>query len=295
MIYLILSILLNAYLGIAFVIFNKKNIDLYQAIVFNYWVCVITGSLVLGNFPINVEAIQAPWFKWSIAMGFLFITVFNLIAISSIKAGVTITQTANKLSLVIPVILSYLLYKDQMPAVKVIGIIVALIAVYFVVKKDRESDSTSKSKEFMLPVILFLGSGIIDSLTTYVQKTFLTSNEISNTYLISGFFTAGCFGAISLAILFIQKKKKFEIKNLVAGIVLGVPNYFSIYYLVKALQSPLLSSSATIPINNVGVLLVVSLVGIFFFKEKLNRLNYVGIALTLLAILLIYLGDTFFK
>lgn len=295
MIYLILSILLNAYLGIAFVIFNKKNIDLYQAIVFNYWVCVLTGSVVLGHFPIDGEAIQAPWFKWSIAMGFLFITVFNIIAISSIKAGVTITQTANKLSLVIPVILAYFLYKDQMSLVKVIGIAIALIAVYFVVKKDRESETKSNSKELMLPVILFFGSGIIDSLTTYVEKTFLTSNEISNTYLISGFFTAGCFGAVFLGILFLQKKKKFELKNLIAGVVLGIPNYFSIYYLVKALQSPMLSSSATIPINNVGVLLVVSLVGIFFFKEKLNRQNYLGIALTLLAILLIYIGDTLFK
>jgi len=70
-----------------------------------------------------------------------------------------------------------------------------------------------------------------------------------------------------------------------------VPNYFSIYYLVKALQSNALSSSAIIPINNITVLFAVSLFGIFVFKEKLSKLNYIGLILTIMAILLIFAGD----
>jgi multidrug transporter EmrE-like cation transporter len=91
--------------------------------------------------------------------------------------------------------------------------------------------------------------------------------------------------------LLLTGRKKFNIRNVIAGICLGVPNYFSIYFLVKALQSPAMSSSATIPINNIGVLLVVSLFGIMVFKEKLSKKNYMGLGLTLLAIFLIYLGD----
>ena len=113
MIYLFLSILLSTFLGVIFVYFNKHKIDIFQAIVFNYWVCVITGSLVLGNFPIHTNSIQTDWFKMSIIMGVLFISVFNLIGISSVLVGATITQTANKLSLTIPVVVSYFLYHEN--------------------------------------------------------------------------------------------------------------------------------------------------------------------------------------
>ena len=113
MIYLFLSILLSTFLGVIFVYFNKYKIDIFQAIVFNYWICVITGSLVLGNFPIHANSIQTDWFKMSIIMGVLFISVFNLIGISSVLVGATITQTANKLSLTIPVVVSYFLYHEN--------------------------------------------------------------------------------------------------------------------------------------------------------------------------------------
>jgi drug/metabolite transporter (DMT)-like permease len=227
-------------------------------------------------------------------MGFLFISVFNLISISSVKVGITITQTSNKLSLVIPVVFSYLVYHENISWLKLIGIIVALIAVVLTSKNNNAIEKSKKiSWQYMLPVILFISSGIIDTLTKYVERTYLTTNDISNAYLISGFFIAAILGSIVLSYQYITSKRVFNFKNLLAGIVLGVPNYFSIYYLIKALQSNSLSSSATIPINNIGVLFVVSMFGIFIFKEKLNKANYIGLLFTLLAILLIFFGDKF--
>jgi multidrug transporter EmrE-like cation transporter len=41
---------------------------------------------------------------------------------------------------------------------------------------------------------------------------------------------------------------------------------------------------------NIGVIALGSLVGLWLFKEKLSRLNYMGIALALLAIVLISLA-----
>jgi drug/metabolite transporter (DMT)-like permease len=146
--------------------------------------------------------------------------------------------------------------------------------------------------EFSLPIILFISSGVIDSLTKYVQNKYLNTEAISKSYIIAGFMVAASIGTIILLFLYITKKKKFEFKNLIAGIILGVPNYFSIYYLIKALQNKSLNSSATIPINNIGVLFLVSIFGIFIFKEKLSRLNYIGLGLTLLAIVFIFLGDS---
>jgi drug/metabolite transporter (DMT)-like permease len=280
-------------LGIIFVYFNKYKIDIFQAIVFNYWVCVITGSLVLGDFPIHTNALQSNWFKMAIVMGVLFISVFNLIGISSVLVGATITQTANKLSLAIPVIVSYFLYHENISLLKMIGILLALIAVIFTMSKNTNGEKKKIPLwEFLLPIILFISSGVIDSLTKYVQNKYLTTEVISKSYIITGFMVAASIGTVILFFLYITQRKKFEFKNVLAGIILGVPNYFSIYYLIKALQNKSLNSSATIPINNIGVLFLVSIFGIFIFKEKLTRLNYIGLGLTLLAIVFIFLGDS---
>jgi drug/metabolite transporter (DMT)-like permease len=292
MLFLILSIFLNAYLGIAFVIFKRFHIDLFQAIVFNYLTCVITGSLVLGEFPIHATTLAEPWFKWAILMGALFISVFNLIAFSSIKAGVTITQTANKLSLVIPFIFSWMYFQESVGMLKIAGIVLAMLAVVFVSFRKHNNDASAwQMKDLGLPFILFLSSGIIDTLTAFVQQSYLQTDAQSNAYLISGFLVAATLGSVVLLIQYLQGKRQFHVKHLLAGIILGIPNYFSIYCLVKALQWPGMSSSAVIPINNIGVLFVVSLVGIFIFKEKLIPMNYWGLFVSLLAILLIILGD----
>lgn len=292
MLYLFLSILLNAYLGVVFAYFNKYKVDIMQAIVFNYAFCVLTGSVVLGNFPLKIGLVNEAYAGWAVLMGLLFISVFNLVGFSSVKVGVTITQTANKLSLVIPVVFSYMLYHEQIGWVKILGILIALGAVVMLSVKPA---SFVKVKiplwEYLLPFILFISSGIIDTLTKYVQQRFLTTTAISNTYLICGFFTAFVIGFIALSYQFITGKRVFEFRNVVAGMILGIPNYFSIFYLVKALESNVLSSSAIIPINNIAVLFVVSLFGIFIFREKLSKLNYAGLLLTLIAILLIVYGD----
>lgn len=293
MIALIISIILNAYLGVAFSVFNRYKIDLFQTIVFNYWACVITGVLVLGYFPIHAANVQQPWFAMAILMGVLFISVFNLIAISSIKVGVTITQTANKLSLIIPVMVSFIAYHESITALKIIGILVALLAVFLTTqRKEEKGNRSSLNWTYFLPILLFLGSGIIDTLTKFVQQKFITNEAMKNSYLIAGFFIAAIIGSLALLYSFLARKREFQIRSVFAGIILGVPNYFSIYYLVQALENKQLSSTAIIPINNIGVLFLVSLFGIGVLKEKLSRWNYLGLALTLLAILLIFIGDS---
>ncbi|MBL7765529.1 MAG: EamA family transporter [Chitinophagaceae bacterium] len=292
MIYLLISILLNAYIGIIFTYFHRYKIDAFQAIVFNYWTCVITGSFFLGHFPLNSATLSTPWFGWAVLMGSLFIAVFNLIATSSVRVGVTITQTANKLSLAIPVLFSFIFYQERISWLKLTGIALAMIAVVLTSsKKSSQQNIKVPAWQFALPILLFIGSGIIDTLTKFVQRNFLVDEMASNAYLIVGFFMAAFWGSIVLSINYIRGKKQFEGKHVLAGIVLGIPNYFSIYYLIKALQDKSMNSSATIPINNIGVLFVVSCFGIFVFHEKLSRKNYLGLLLSLLAILFIYLGD----
>ena len=295
MLYLLGSIILTSYLTLAFKVCEKYKVSIFQAIVFNYLTCVITGSVVNGSFPVNAQVIQEPWFKWAGVMGILFVSIFNVIGITAQKIGVAVASVSNKLSLIIPVVLSVYLYGETVQGWKLVGVILALVAVVFTCLPSSKQVKNNKGAvhkwEYLLPVILFFGSGLLDSLINHVQKTYVTE-ENSNAYLISGFLSAAIIGSLVLMIQYAKGKQQFEWKNLIAGIIIGIPNYFSIWFLVRFLKVSPWQSNASIPVNNMGIVLFSSVVAWILFREKLSKLNWTGIAISLLAIYLIAFGDT---
>jgi drug/metabolite transporter (DMT)-like permease len=293
MIYLFGSIILTSYLTLAFKVCEKYGVSIFQAIVFNYITCVITGSIVNGAFPINASSIHEKWFQWACLMGVLFITIFNVIGMTAQKISVAVASVANKLSLIIPVVLSVYLYHETVKGWKLFGVLLALIAVvltcYQPAKKSDDPSSDNGKWKYLLPVALFFGSGFLDALINHVQQTYVNS-ENSNAYLISGFFSAASIGTLYLLYQYIAGKQIFAFKHLLAGILIGIPNYFSIWCLVHFLKASPWQSSASIPVNNMGIVLFSSVVAWFLFKERLSAINWTGIILSLIAIYFIAFG-----
>jgi drug/metabolite transporter (DMT)-like permease len=289
--YLVGSIVLSSYLMLAFKACQKFNINIFQAIIFNYFTCVITGSIVNGGFPINAASVATPWFQWAAIMGVLFVSIFNIIAITSQKNGIAVASVASKLSLIIPVLISIFLYNDKLNTLNSVGIVLALIAVVLTCyQPNNVAVNNNKSfATYVLPLILFIGSGLLDALINHVQKNHVNADS-QNAFLISGFFSAGTIGSIILVIGFITRRQVFNFKNVIAGILIGVPNYFSIWCLVNYLKTTHLQSSASIPVNNMGIVLFSTIVAWIVFKEKLSTINWLGILLSVVAILLIAFG-----
>jgi uncharacterized membrane protein len=86
----------------------------------------------------------------------------------------------------------------------------------------------------------------------------------------------------------INGKFKFHWKNIIGGIVLGVPNYYSMEFLLKAFKTDI-ESSTLFTINNVGIVILTTVFALAFFKEKLIKKNWVGILLAVISILLVAL------
>jgi drug/metabolite transporter (DMT)-like permease len=293
MIFLLGSILLSSYLTLAFKVCEKFNIDIFQAIVFNYLTCVVTGSLVNGSFPLSLHSYSNAWVQWGLVMGVLFISLFNLIGITTQKNGVAVATVANKLSLVIPVTVAVYLYGEVVAGFKIMGIIAALVAVALTCYKPAvtilDNKAPDKKLRYLLPIILFAGSGMLDSIINHVQKKYITADN-SNAFLITGFFSAAFIGSVVLIIQLVRNKKVFSPRNLVAGILIGIPNYFSIWCLMKFLKTSPMQSSANIPVNNMGIVLFSSVMAWILFKEKLSVVNWAGIILSIAAIALIAFG-----
>lgn len=293
MLLLLGSILFTSYLILSFKVCDRFGISTYQAIVFNYLTCIITGSIVNGYFPVNQHNIYEGWFKWAVIMGSIFIISFNMVALTARKSSVAAASVANKLSMVIPAAFSVWLYNESIGIIKIVGIIIALIAVVLISIHERKEEHHRFSWAVPLLIAgLFFISGLLDTGIKYVENHFLTEDN-KNDFLVSAFFFAGLIGTVLLSVQQFTGKQQLQPRAIIAGIAIGIPNYFSIWCLVKVLKKPpySLQSSAIIPVNNIGILLCCSIIAFLFLNERLNKLNWLGIALSIVAIALITYGD----
>ncbi|MDH7448252.1 EamA family transporter [Aquimarina sp. 2201CG14-23] len=285
MIYLLLSILASSLILITFKLFVKYNVDTLQAIVVNYIVASISGIIAYSQ-PIKIySVIKSDWFFGTIILGFIFILVFNLMAITTQKNGLSVAAVASKMSVVIPVVFGIVVYKESTGILKIIGILIALIAVYMTSIKTTDGISIKK-ENLIYPLSVFLGGGIIDTSIKFMETNYVANLDVP-IFSATIFGFAAIVGILILVYKTVQGTIKISSKNIIAGICLGVPNYFSIYFLIQALRNESMDSSTVFIINNVAILLVSTLVGIIFFSEKLILKNWIGIILAIISILLV--------
>ncbi|NJB35883.1 DMT family transporter [Croceivirga sp. JEA036] len=286
MLNLALSVLCSSLIFVVFKLFGTYKVQSLYAIVVNYFVACICGLLFyegdvqLGNLT------QTGWFYGTFALGVLFITIFNVMAKSSQVNGVAVTSVATKMSLAIPVVFALVVYKESLSFWQGIGILLALGAVYFasIKKKGLVIDP----KMLLLPFLVFVGSGVIDTTIKYIQDEFL-DESLYPIFSATVFGAAGTTGVIYLLINSRKVPLKLNLKNVVGGICLGIPNYFSIYFLLQALNNPNFNSASIFTINNVAVVMFTTLIGILLFKEKLLPKNWLGVGLAIISILLVAL------
>ena len=285
MLYILLSVLLNASLFIIFKLFDKFKINTIQAIVINYYVAF--GVAYYAS-DVNFSITKTPyedWFLGTVFLGFLFITLFYVMGLTAQKLGMSVVAVASKMSVVIPVLVGIIIYKESIGIYKIIGILLALIAVYYT--SHKENKALNKAY-FYLPLVLFFGSGVLDTTLNYIQTTYVAANETS-VYLSTIFLVAGILGSVFLLLFFLAKKTALDFKSVIAGIVLGIPNYFAMYFLLKALQTDL-DSSTIFTVNNVAIVLFSAVLGLLLFKEQLSKKNIIGIGLAIISIILITLS-----
>ncbi|HRZ42475.1 MAG TPA: hypothetical protein P5228_07215 [Bacteroidales bacterium] len=291
MIHLLLALLFSTLIMVTFKIFGKFRIDTLQAITTNYLVAIISGILTAPAGTSVSTLLQAPWLFNAIIIGFFFITVFSVFAVSSLKAGIAITAVSSKMSVVIPVLLGVLVLKnDTLTPVKAAGIVLALIAFYLTFR--RKEPFRLKSILVILPVLLFLGNGTNDSLMSYTNVMYgVNENDDTTRLFIVVFSTAFSIGMLITLVRWLVYKVPFQGKNLIAGIILGLFNYLSTYYFYKALGS--FPNSVFFPVFNAGIVTLSALTGFLVFREKLRPVNWAGIGASILAIVLIAFADNY--
>lgn len=279
-----LSVLFTSMLYVIFKLYPTYKVTSLYAIIANYFTACLVGTIFYETSDTLSEIPQKNWFLGSVALGILFIVVFNILAKTSQNLGVSVASVASKMSLVIPILCGLALYNETLGIWQVIGIFFALAAVYLVSLKEKTIHI--RSNTLILPFLVFLGSGIIDASIKYLQNNYVPASEFP-LFSSTVFFTAGITGCIYIILNAFRTPIKFNFRNILGGIALGIPNYFSIHFLLRALNGEQLNSAGIFTINNVATVLLSTLLGILLFKEKLSITNWGGISLAIASIILV--------
>jgi drug/metabolite transporter (DMT)-like permease len=204
-------------------------------------------------------------------------------ALTTEKLGISVTAVSGKMSVVIPILFAYFFAKEDITLLFVIGLILSILSIYFItVKKELHIDK----RYLILPVIVFLGGGMIDTSLKVLQQAYSQDIPLST---ISYSIFLGAFIA-GTSIYLVKEKANFsswEWKSVKAGVALGVPNYFSIFFLLSAIEGFSVKSAFVFGVNNVGVVLVSTLLSVLIFKEKLEPKNQWGLLLAVVSIAII--------
>ena len=282
MLFLILSILCSVIVGVIFKITRKYNANPIQIVAFNYvfaiLLCYFTFSPDISQLDAN-----APWNIY-ISIGILLPVVF-LFLIASIKyMGIVKTDAAQRLSLFIPILAAWFIFKEEFSSYKVMGLLIGFTALLLILKKQ----SLKTENKWIYPTVVLLGFGVIDIL--FKQIALYTTLP----YSTSLFVVFDISLAISLLVVVYQtvlKKVKLEARNILFGGLVGLFNFGNILFYLKAHKAFSDSPSTVFAGMNIGVIILGSLVGLLFFKEKLSKINFIGLFLALIAIVFIVISQ----
>lgn len=288
MIPLIFSILCSSLIFVIFKLFPKYQIDTFQAIVFNYFTAFICGIALFGNEWKSQALSTGNWPMFVVLSGVLFISLFLLMGKSSQQNGVALTSIAVKMSMAISMLFMIVLYKESLSVLKITGIALAILGVFLV--SFSHSDEKKVNSAVWMLFFLFVGSGFLDFILNYVQRYelhFLTPSLFS----AFGFGVAGIIGLGSLIFQIRTGKTTFSPRSILAGIVLGIPNYFSIFLLMLSYKSTGWNDSTVLAITNVSVVILAALVGFLSFKENVTVRKILGLLAAIAAIVILYFAN----
>jgi drug/metabolite transporter (DMT)-like permease len=274
MLYLLLAIVCAATYSVLFKLFACRDVDSLQAIAFNYLTATLLGiGLSLGDLEGGVVLTPREW-GLSVVMGVMFMAAFVLMARSTAISGVSVTTVAARVSLIIPVVCSYLFLPNQVePRWLAIGVIIlALVMVIWTPSKGDRKEQRRGLGGVLLPLGVFLLFGANNFCLKWAQSGLeaeAATSQLSAAIFLFAALASGGYYFVA------QKERHFSWRALGGGVVLGASNFFTTYFMLLGLER--LPSGVFFPIYHIGIVALVTTVGVLLFAERLRPRQLLGL------------------
>jgi drug/metabolite transporter (DMT)-like permease len=244
----------------------------------NYLVCLLLAAMHTGFsnlFPADAGLPIA--LGLGVLNGFLFPAGFGLLQSNTKRHGVVLSSVFMKLGLLVPMVVSIVFFREMPTVVQIIGFCAAIFAIILI--NYRKGSGKGGSRWSLL--LLLLAGGSCDAMSKVYEQ--LGSSALSAQYLFYTFVVAFLLCLAWMA----KRKESCGVKDILFGLILGIPNFYSARFLLASLQS--VPAVIAYPTFSVGTILVVTLAGVAFFKEKLSRRQWIALGIILLALVLLNL------
>lgn len=284
MLSLVLSIIFSVLLLVNFRAHARFKVDTRLAILLNYPICFLTAllskpSVVPFHWPPMYDSLAI------LGLGAAFVITFLLSGFSTQKNGMAPTSLANNISLVIPVMINLFIWKTSgtVTVQTIMGLIFSFVAIYFCSPRINE-----RSKPVVWALLaVFLAYGLTNTTFTYLNAKVVES--VGGTINFMAMLLLGSITASFFVLLYgsLKREIRWNRQSILAAIPLGLPNYFSFYFLLKALDEFQQDGARVMTIYNLGVIILSAGTAYLFFKERLSRTQWIGIGLGCVGIVLI--------
>jgi len=252
---------------------NEKPIILLAA---NYFVASIISLFYIFYFEshFSTEVVI-----FGLFLGLLFVLSFFAFTKAVSLAGTALATVSSRLSVIVPLIFSIIIFNEIPSSNQIIGIILAIVTIWFfyLSLKNSKNQSQNNKVKYLYLIAVLLGIGINDFSMKIFQQTY---SEIEKPYFLFSIF----FSAFLYSIVFIITYNiKLEKNTIIKGAILGIPNVYSTIFLIGALSQ--LPAVLVFPLTNIGIILLTAILAGLIFKERLNRYGIVSLILGLISIL----------
>ncbi len=275
MIFVLASVVCSVLVSVLLKLAPRWRVDITQAIAWNYVLALAATALLLRPPPATA---QAPW--WTLAaLGLLLPTIFLVLASSVREAGIVRSDAAQRLSLILPLAAAFLLFGERLTPLKAAGAGLGLVALAAMVWRGRPRESRAGAGAWLWPLGVFAGFGLIDVLFKRVAAAGLPLGSS----LLAVF-------ALALVVAFAivgWRRRRLELPSFAAGLAIGLANFGNILFYLRAHRALPDSPALVFAGMNLGVVMLGALLGVAAFGERLSRVNWFGLALALLAVLLL--------
>lgn len=286
-IYLIIGILSSAAMTVVLKIFRQQTGNRYGIILGNYLTCVVIAFLMMPD-KSGILHPDTVTILCGIIGGILFVTALITMQSSIHINGAILTSAFSKMGLVVPLLISAVFLGDSIRILQIPGILCILFS-FWLINTDRKSFRSASSDALRVQPVLLLAVLLVYGAADAMARIFDHVGRVSDNqlYFLILFATAAVLTLI-LAVYESRKTgRKIIRKEFLAGILVGIPNYFSSALLLLALNG--LPSFVVYPCFSAGTLLLVTILGAAVFKEKPGRKAWIGLALIVPAMVILNL------
>ncbi|MAL16442.1 MAG: hypothetical protein CL670_10305 [Balneola sp.] len=262
---------------------ENRKLDVLKILVCNYLAGFLISLFNSKEFSVFPEVSPNPEIWLIILAGVLGITfIANMVVYSrSIdRVGMGVSIAAMRMSLIFPIGISLFVFGEAIGGFKYFGIILALASLLLMVPRIK-TKSISGFSDAWLPVLIFLMTGAADTGLKVYERLF--STQVSEDLFVSGIFFFSFL--IGLGILIKRKELHFSFTEIGYGIATGIVNLYSSIFLLYALK--LMPGSVVFPLVNVSLVVLGTLIGVWFWKDKPSIKQWSGLAVAIISIILL--------